>query len=37
MSEEVVLDQDECIGCETCVETCPLYYKIGMSYHGSSR
>ncbi len=20
---EVVIDQDECIGCEACVETCP--------------
>ncbi len=23
MSRKVVLDQEECIGCETCVELCP--------------
>lgn len=23
MSEKVVIDQDECIGCEACVELCP--------------
>jgi ferredoxin len=23
MSKKVVLDQEECIGCETCVELCP--------------
>ncbi|MDU9048523.1 MAG: ferredoxin [Candidatus Electrothrix sp. Rat3] len=27
MSEEVVLDQDECIGCETCVEMCPSVFS----------
>ncbi len=23
MSKKIVLDQEECIGCEACVETCP--------------
>ena len=23
MAGEVVIDQDECIGCEACVEVCP--------------
>lgn len=23
MSKKVVIDQDECIGCQACVETCP--------------
>ena len=23
MSKKVVIDQDECIGCESCVEICP--------------
>jgi ferredoxin len=23
MAQKVILDQDECIGCEACVETCP--------------
>ncbi|MFP4237332.1 MAG: ferredoxin [Desulfonatronovibrio sp.] len=23
MSKKVVIDQEECIGCETCVEICP--------------
>jgi len=23
MSKKVVLDQEECIGCESCVEICP--------------
>ena len=23
MSAKVVIDHDECIGCEACVETCP--------------
>lgn len=23
MSRKVVIDQEECIGCETCVELCP--------------
>ncbi|XOF34769.1 MAG: ferredoxin [Candidatus Electrothrix sp. YB6] len=27
MSEKVVLDQEECIGCETCVEMCPSVFS----------
>ncbi|WP_446008465.1 ferredoxin [Candidatus Electrothrix sp.] len=27
MSEKVVLDQDECIGCESCVEVCPSVFS----------
>ncbi|MFV0438956.1 MAG: ferredoxin [Desulfopila sp.] len=23
MAEKVVIDQDECLGCEACVEICP--------------
>jgi ferredoxin len=23
MAKEVIIDTDECIGCETCVELCP--------------
>ncbi len=23
MAEKIVIDQDECIGCEACVEICP--------------
>lgn len=26
MAEKVVIDQDECIGCEACVETCPAVF-----------
>lgn len=26
MSEKVVIDQDECIGCEACVEICPSVF-----------
>lgn len=26
MSEKVVIDQDECIGCEACVEICPQVF-----------
>lgn len=26
MAAELVLDQDECIGCEACVETCPSVF-----------
>lgn len=26
MSEKVVIDQDECIGCEACVEICPRVF-----------
>lgn len=27
MSEKVKIDQDECIGCEACVETCPSVFS----------
>lgn len=27
MSEKIILDQDECIGCEVCVEICPLVFE----------
>jgi len=23
MAEKIIIDSDECIGCEACVETCP--------------
>jgi ferredoxin len=26
MAAELLLDQDECIGCEACVETCPSVF-----------
>lgn len=26
---EVIIDQDECIGCEACVETCPEVFEMG--------
>jgi ferredoxin len=26
MAAELLLDQDECIGCEACVETCPAVF-----------
>ncbi|MBE0582604.1 MAG: ferredoxin [Desulfofustis sp.] len=26
MAQKVVIDQDECIGCEACVETCPSVF-----------
>ena len=26
MAEQVVVDQDECIGCEACVELCPSVF-----------
>lgn len=26
MAKKVVIDQDECIGCEACVETCPSVF-----------
>ncbi len=26
MSGKVVIDQDECIGCEACVEACPTVF-----------
>lgn len=27
MSEKVIIDEDECIGCETCVELCPAVFR----------
>ena len=27
MAEKVSIDQDECIGCETCVELCPAVFR----------
>ncbi|WP_163338821.1 ferredoxin [Desulfopila sp. IMCC35008] len=27
MSEKVKIDQDECIGCEACVEICPSVFS----------
>lgn len=27
MSEKLVIDQDECIGCEACVEICPSVFR----------
>ncbi len=29
MSEKILIDQDECIGCEVCVETCPSVFAFG--------
>jgi ferredoxin len=26
MAEKVTIDQDECLGCEACVETCPSVF-----------
>lgn len=26
MAENVIIDQDECIGCEACVEICPQVF-----------
>lgn len=23
MAKQIIIDEDECIGCEACVETCP--------------
>lgn len=28
MSKKVVIDQAECIGCETCVELCPEVFAL---------
>ena len=28
MSKKVVIDQDECIGCESCVEICPSVFEM---------
>lgn len=28
MAKKVVIDQDECIGCETCVELCPEVFAL---------
>jgi ferredoxin len=27
MPEKVIIDQDECIGCEACVEICPAVFS----------
>jgi ferredoxin len=27
MSEKIEIDQDECIGCEACVELCPSTFE----------
>lgn len=27
MAAQVVIDQDECIGCEACVELCPSVFE----------
>ncbi|MEN8257620.1 MAG: ferredoxin [Thermodesulfobacteriota bacterium] len=27
MAEKVQIDQEECIGCEACVETCPEVFR----------
>ena len=27
MSEKIIIDQDECIGCEACVELCPSAFE----------
>lgn len=36
MAKQVVIDQDECLGCEACVETCPSVFafndEIGKAY-----
>lgn len=29
MAREVVIDADQCIGCEACVETCPDVFSMG--------
>lgn len=31
MGREVILDQDECVGCETCVEICPGVFAYNES------
>lgn len=28
MSEKVVIDQEECLGCEACVEICPNVFEM---------
>ncbi len=28
MSEKVKIDQDECLGCEACVEICPSVFSL---------
>ncbi|HAS88627.1 MAG TPA: ferredoxin [Desulfovibrio sp.] len=30
MAKKVVIDQDECIGCETCVELCPEVFALDV-------
>lgn len=27
MSKQVIIDQDECIGCQSCVEICPDVFQ----------
>ena len=27
MGKKVILDEDECVGCEACVELCPEIFK----------
>lgn len=27
MADKVIIDQEECIGCEACVETCPSVFR----------
>ncbi|MBU0682515.1 MAG: ferredoxin [Proteobacteria bacterium] len=27
MADKVKIDQEECIGCETCVEACPTVFR----------
>lgn len=27
MAEKVIIDEDECIGCEACVEVCPEVFS----------
>ncbi len=31
MAEKIVIDQDECIGCEACVEVCPEVFDFDNS------
>ncbi len=28
MAKEIVIDQEECLGCEACVETCPEVFAL---------
>lgn len=29
MSKQVQIDQDECVGCQSCVELCPEIFQMG--------